>query len=106
MKPRKQSLDERCAWLRNRQAKPNGVPLNVTPITLEEPLTVQEAAAFWGQSEKATRRYFSKVDGIRLIPNPRRYDPRKKRWIRKYDTVLIPPSVLEREIRKTTKTAA
>jgi hypothetical protein len=73
---------------------------------LEEPLTVQQTAPIWGQSEKATRRYFSKVDGIRIIPNPRRYDPKRKRWVRKYDTVLIPPSVLEREIRKVTKTAA
>jgi hypothetical protein len=94
--------------MRERQSKLNGIPVPAKPVplVLEEPLTVKQAAPIWGQSEKATRRYFSKVDGVRIIPNPRRYDGKRKRWVRKYDTVLIPPSVLEREIRKTTKIAA
>jgi hypothetical protein len=94
--------------MKERQSRLNGMPIPVKPaaFALEEPLTVKQAAPIWGQSEKATRRYFSKVDGVRIIPNPRRYDPRRKKWVRKYDTVLIPPSILEREVRKTTKIAA
>ena len=107
MKPRKYTLDEKCAWMRERQASLNPESVNATPMKLEEPLTVKEAAPIWGQSQKATRRYFGKpLDGVRIIANPRRYDPKRKRWVRKYDTVLIPPSVLAREICKITKTAA
>jgi hypothetical protein len=106
MKPRKYTLDEKCAWMRERQADVNREPVNVTAMNLEVPLTVKDASPLWGQSQKATRRHFAKVDGVRLIQNPRRYDPKRKRWVRKYDTVLIPPSVLQREIRRTTKTAA
>jgi len=90
--------------MRERQANMNRV--NVTPMNLEVPLTVKDAAPLWGQSQKATRRHFAKVEGVRLIQNPRRYDQKRKRWVRKYDTVLIPPSVLQCEIRRTTKTAA
>jgi hypothetical protein len=104
MKPPKYTLDEKCAWMRERQANMNRV--NVTPMNLEVPLTVKDAAPLWGQSQKATRRHFAKVEGVRLIQNPRRYDQKRKRWVRKYDTVLIPPSVLQCEIRRTTKTAA
>jgi hypothetical protein len=91
--------------MRERQSRLSGAPVNA-PVTVEIPLTVQQAARFWGQSEKATRRYFAKVDGVRVIQNPYRYDPSRKRHVRKYDTLLIPPSVLEREIRKITKSVA
>jgi hypothetical protein len=90
MKPSKNSLDERLAWMRERQERTNATPVP----QLEAPLTVQEAAIIWGQSEKATRRYFAKVDGVRLISNPARYDKKRDRRIRKYDIILIPPSVL------------
>jgi hypothetical protein len=59
-----------------------------------------------GQSEKATRRYFAQVEGVRIIHSPYRYDARRRRHVRKYDTFLIPPSVLQREIRKITKSVA
>jgi hypothetical protein len=77
-----------------------------TSAVPEMPLTVQQAAPLWGQSEKATRRYFAKVEGVRIIRNPYRYDSKRKRHVRKYDTLLIPPSVLQREIRKITKSVA
>jgi hypothetical protein len=72
----------------------------------EIPLTVQQAALVWGQSEKATRRYFAQVENVRIIHSPYRYDARRRRHVRKYDTLLIPPSVLQREIRKITKSVA
>ena len=90
--------------MRERQAKLNREPVNATPMELEEPLTVNDAAPLWGQSTKATRRYFAGVAGVRVIEKRRRYDPKRKRWIRKYATVLIPQSVLEREIRQITIT--
>jgi hypothetical protein len=105
MRPRKQSLDEKYALMRERQAQLNRLPVAAT-TTLEVPLTVKQAALLWGQSEKATRRYFVEVGGVRVIEHPYRYDPKRKRHVQKYATVLIPPSVLEREIRKVTKIAA
>ena len=59
---------------------------------------VKEAAEIWGQSPKATRRYFREVEGVRIIRSP---ESRKAgRRARRYETVLIPPAVLEREIHK------
>ena len=105
MKGKKQTLDERCATMRERQLQLNRLAV-VGRTLLEVPLTVQQAAPLWGQSPKATRRYFAKVDGVRVIEHSYRYDPKRRRYVRKYDTVLIPPSVLEREICKITKIAA
>jgi hypothetical protein len=105
MKKRKQSLDERCALMRERQAQLNG-SLAPATITLEVPLTVQQAAPLWGQSEKATRRHFRNVHGVRIIGHPYRFDNKRKRHVQRYETILIPPSVLEREIQQITKIAA
>jgi hypothetical protein len=70
----------------------------------EEPLTVSQSAKRWGQSPRATRRYFMEVIGVRIKPSPERREKGRKK--RKYVTLLIPPSVLEREIRNHTKMAA
>ena len=91
--------------MRERQAQLNS-SLAPATTTLEAPLTVQQAAPLWGQPEKATRRHFRNVDGIRIIGHPYRFDPKRKRHVQQYETILIPPSVLEREIRKITKIAA
>jgi len=100
MKPRKNTFEERAAALK---ARLNSDPETVAGID-EKPLTVNQAAERWGQSPRATRRYFMEVVGVRVKPSPeRRAKGRKKR---KYVTLLIPPSVLEREIRKYTKMAA
>jgi hypothetical protein len=100
VRPRKNTFEERTAALKAR--------LNTGLETVvgidEEPLTVNQAAKRWGQSPRATRRYFMEIVGVRNKPSPeRRVNGRK---VRKYVTLLIPPSVLEREIRKYTKMAA
>jgi len=100
MRPRKNTFEERAAALK---ARLNGDIETVAGID-EEPLTVSQAAKRWGQSPRATRRYFMEVIGVRIKPSPeRRVKGRKKRT---YVTLLIPPSVLEREIRKYTRMAA
>ena len=100
MRPRKNTLEERAAALK---ARLNGDIETVAGV-YEKPLTVNEAAERWGQSPRATRRYFMEVIGVRIKLSPeRRVNGRKKR---KYVTLLIPPSVLEREIRKHTQMAA
>jgi hypothetical protein len=105
MRARKLSLDERCTLMRERQLTYAASYFDAD-VTAEKPLTVQQAAPLWGQSEKATRRYFAKVEGVRIIHTPYRYDSKRRRHVRKYDTILIPPSVLQREIRKITKSVA
>ena len=94
----RKTLEQRFAWMRERQAQ------DAASVAIEQPLTAKEAAPLWGQSAKATREYFAKVQGVRVIGNPRRFDRKLNRWVRKYDTVLIPPSVLQREIQKITNT--
>jgi hypothetical protein len=91
-------MRERQLTLEESDSNASGTP--------EKPLTVQQVAPLWGQSEKATRRYFANVEGVRIIHNPYRYDSKRRRHVRKYDTLLIPPSVLQREIRKITKSVA
>ena len=71
----------------------------VEVISLDKPLTVAQASERWGQSPSATRRYFRDKLGVILIRT-------KKRGVREYVTVLIPHSVLEREIRAVTNKAA
>jgi hypothetical protein len=100
MRPRKTTFEERAAALKGR--------LNSDQETIagieEKPLTVKQAAERWGQSPRATRRYFMGIIGVRIKPSPERHQGGRKK--RRYVTLLIPPSVLEREIRKYTKMAA
>ena len=96
MKPRKTTLDERCAALKARLTAPSKTPSE------SELLTPKEAMKRWGQSENKTRDHFSTVKGCRVIGNPRRFDRSKNKYIQKYYTVLIPPEILEAEILRTT----
>lgn len=100
MRPRKNTLEERAAALKARLTS----DLEAVAGIDEKPLTVAQAAERWGQSSRATRRYFMEVIGVRIKPSPERRERGRKK--RKYVTLLIPPSVLEREIRKYTKMAA
>jgi hypothetical protein len=66
-------------------------------INIEEQLfNVPQAAKLWGKSEKTTRRDFHGREGVREWPSPRR------RGVRPYMNMLIPRSVLEREIKRVT----
>ena len=99
-KPRINTIEDRQAWMRERQ-HPKIEPKMATEV--ERLLTVQEAAPLWGQSEKATRNHFKKIDGVRLMPDHGyRYDHKLKRYIRQYDQFRIPLSLLKCEIEKST----
>jgi hypothetical protein len=95
---RKQPLAERQFELRMRQT--NADTKDAAPGNRQEPYTVKEAARLWGQSMKATRLHFKKVIGARVHTSPARHIGGRKK--RRYQTVLIPPDVLEREIRDQT----
>ena len=64
------------------------------PIPIEPMYRVPEVARQLGMSEDWTRRYFGEVAGVKIIKSP------AKRSKRAYSIMLIPASVLEREVRK------
>ena len=110
-KRRKTTFEERAAALKARLTTPKPVAAIVERRPLldfgdreanlgldEVPLTVTQAARLWGQSPTATRRYFKNVTGVRIIPSQNKLRNRP----RSHSTLLIPPSVLRREIRKHT----
>jgi hypothetical protein len=93
------TLDDRCAALK---AKMLGTQItSVNGVIKEVPLSAEEAAPYWGQSPEATRRYFREIPGVRIIPSPKRYDGGRLK--RAYESLLIPPSILWREIQGTVK---
>jgi hypothetical protein len=103
MRPRKTTFAERAAAMKERLTAISQKPIGseVIPIDIEEAkYTVAEAAKVWGKSIKTTRRDFHGLEGVREWPSLRR------RGVRPYMNMLIPRSVLEREIRKVTNKAA
>jgi hypothetical protein len=92
---RRLTFEGKAAELRGR------LNANRNILGLDEiPLSLKEASVLWGQSPDATRRYFLNVEGVRKIVSPEsRLGGRKRR---RYTTLLIPPSILAREIRKVT----
>lgn len=61
---------------------------------IEQMYRVPEVARRIGMSEDWTRRYFAGVDGVKTITSPQR------RGRRAYSILLIPESVLARELAR------
>jgi hypothetical protein len=103
MKPRSTTFEQRAAAMKERLTgiprKPLGSEETIINID-EQKYTVAEAAKIWGKSEKTTRRDFHGKDGVREWASP------SKRGVRPYMNMLIPRSVLEREIRNVTNQVA
>jgi hypothetical protein len=82
------------------ESQPKGKPIQRVrgtrraEVTLEPLYRVPDVAQRIGMSEDWTRRYFEKLDGVKTIQSP------QKRFKRPYSIILIPKSVLERELRK------
>jgi hypothetical protein len=97
MKSREQK-DEEQRKMRERNAAIDAA--SQLPADKDAPLHIKEAAPLWGFSTTATRRHFVKLEGVQVHVSPaRRVNGRHKR---KYVTVLIPPSILHREVEKRT----
>ena len=64
------------------------------PIPIEPMYRVPDVSRQLGMSEDWTRRYFGEVAGVKIIKSP------AKRSKRAYSILLIPASVLDREVRK------
>jgi AraC-like DNA-binding protein len=82
------------------ESQPDGKPIQRVrgsrraEVALEPMYRVPDVAQRIAMSEDWTRRYFEKVEGVRTIQSP------SKRSKRAYSILLIPKSVLERELRK------
>lgn len=82
------------------ESQPEGKPIQRVrgsrraEVALEPMYRVPDVARRIAMSEDWTRRYFEKVDGVKTIQSP------SKRSKRAYSILLIPKSVLERELRK------
>jgi hypothetical protein len=82
------------------ESQPEGKPIQRargrrrSDVPMEQMFRVQDVAKKLAMSEDWTRRYFEQVDGILTIRSP------LKRSKRLYSVLLIPKSVLERELRK------
>ena len=82
------------------EAQPEGKPIQRIrssrreEVALEPMYRVPDVARRIGMSRDWTRRYFEKLNGVKSIPSPAR------RFKRPYSILLIPKSVLERELRK------
>lgn len=82
------------------ESQPEGKPIQrarsrrCAEVAIEPMYRVPDVAQRIGMSEDWTRRYFEKVDGVKTIQSP------PKRSKRSYSILLIPKSVLERELRK------
>jgi hypothetical protein len=61
---------------------------------MEQMHRVPDVARKFGMSDDWTRRYFSEVEGVKTITSP------KRRGRRGYSILLIPESVLARELAK------
>jgi hypothetical protein len=57
-------------------------------------MRVPDVAVKMGMSEDWTRRYYGNVEGVKKLKSP------SKRFKRGYTILLIPASVVERELRK------
>jgi hypothetical protein len=66
----------------------------IQPVPVEHMNRVPDVARRLGTSDDWTRRYFGKVPGVKTIPSPAR------RGKRPYKILLIPDSVLKRELLK------
>src|SRR5260370_41595450 len=69
-------------------------PEEKATIVDERYLRVKQVAAWIGMSEDWVRRYFGKIDGVRTVKSA------AKRFKRPYSILLIPPGIVERELRK------
>jgi hypothetical protein len=90
------SFDEKAEWMRERQSAPSAsIP---TPSSFaQRHYTVAEVAGLWNLSSDAVRKLFQDEAGVFVLGSQ---EPSHKR---RYTTLRIPESVLQRVHRRLTK---
>ena len=91
------TLEEKQAGMRERQQAANpAASLAVSPQGFaERHLTVEDVAGLWNLSPDSVRRLFEREPGVLVLMSPRGYGSR-----RRYRTLRIPESVVERVYRR------
>jgi hypothetical protein len=90
------SFDEKAAWMRERQSA-HSAPVSAALSFAERHYLVAEIAALWNLSSDAVRKLFQDEPGILVLGD--QGSPHKRR----YTTLRIPESVLQRVYRRMTK---
>ena len=90
------SLEEKQAWMRERHPREVAPLLSCSTFT-ERHYTVAEIAARWNLSVDAVRRIFQNEPGVLVLGD------QPSRSKRRYTTLRIPESVLERVHRRLSK---
>jgi hypothetical protein len=89
------SFEEKALWMRERQSVPGPPPPATTSFT-ERHYSVAEVADLWNLGTDAVRRIFQNEPGVLVLGG--NGAPHK----RKYTTLRIPQSVLQRVHRRMT----
>jgi hypothetical protein len=87
------TFEQKAAWMREHQAGPT-VPGPPTPTFAERHYSVAEVAAMWSLSQDAVRKIFQAEPGVLVLGG--HGSPHKRR----YTTLRIPESVLQRVHRR------
>ena len=94
----KASFEDKARWMRDRHASVMGsVPASTLPSFAERHYAVSEIAELWNLSSDAVRKLFQDEPGVLVLGG--QAEPHKRR----YTTLRVPESVLQRVHRRMTK---
>lgn len=97
MAQRSTSFEEKAAWMRERQTCSSSVPLSPTSRFAERHYSVAQIAEIWNLSQDAARKIFQDEPGVLVLGG--QGSPHKRR----YTTLRVPESVLQRVYQRMTK---
>jgi hypothetical protein len=92
----KNSFEQKAEWMRDRQ-HPFAAPLSASSSFAERHYAVSEVGALWNLSSDAVRKLFQDEPGVLVL------GAREGAHKRKYTTLRIPESVLQRVHRRLTR---
>ena len=89
------SFEQKADWMRERQSSPF-VPQGATTGSADRHYSVAEISAMWNLSQDAVRKIFQTEPGVLVLGG------QGSPHTRKYTTIRIPDSVLQRVYRRMT----
>ena len=87
------SLEQKQEWMREKHS-PISVPIAAPGAFAERHYSVAEVAAMWSLSQDAVRKIFQAEPGVMV------FGEQASRYKRKYTTLRIPESVMQRVHRR------
>jgi hypothetical protein len=90
------SLEQKAEWMRERHSSQSIGPSPVTLISAERHYSVAEVSAMWNLSQDAVRKIFQNEPGVLVLGS------QGSPHTRKYTTLRVPESVLQRVHRRLT----